>query len=150
MLNVGVIGIGMMGQNHARVYSEIANLIGIADTNEESLRMASKRYNVEGYPDFRDLLELNDLDAVSVSLTTTKHFEVANAAIEAEKHVLIEKPMCGNLEQARKLVASAKAKGVVLAVGYIERHNPVVGFTKSLIEKKQFGEVISVSSRRVS
>ena len=150
MLNVGVIGVGMMGQNHARVYSEIANLIGIADKNETSLRTVLKRFDVEGYPDFQDLLEHEDLDAVSVSTPTSMHFEVANAAIDAKKHVLIEKPMCGDLEQAKKLVANAKKQGVVLAAGYIERHNPVVGFTKSLIEKKQFGDVISVSSRRVS
>lgn len=150
MLNVGVIGIGMMGLNHARVYSEIANLVGIADPDKVSIRAASKRYNVKGYLDFHDLLERKDLDAVSVSTPTSTHFEAANAAIEAGKHVLVEKPMSGELEKARKLVAKAKKDGVVLAVGYIERHNPVVGFTKSLIEKKRFGDVISISSRRVS
>lgn len=150
MLNVGVIGIGMMGQNHARVYSEIANLVGIADPDEELLREVSKRFNVKGYNDFQALLGRKDLDAVSVSSPTSTHFEVVNAAIEAGKHVLVEKPIGGGLEKARELVATAKRKGVTLAVGFIERHNPVVGLTKSLIEKKEFGEVISVSSRRVS
>ena len=150
MLNVGVIGIGLMGQNHARVYSEIANLIGIADPNEEILGEVSKRFNVEGYKHFKDLLILKDLDAVSISSPTSTHFDVTKAAIEAGKHVLVEKPMGGELERAKELVAKAKEKGVVFAVGYIERHNPVVGITKKLIEKKEFGEVISVSSRRVS
>ncbi len=150
MLNVGVIGIGLMGQNHARVYSEIANLIGIADPDEEILGEVSKRFNMEGYKHFKDLIERKDLDAVSVSSPTSTHFEVTKAAIEAGKHVLVEKPMGGDLKKARELVEKAKKKGVVLAVGYIERHNPVVGITKKLIEKKEFGEVISVSSRRVS
>jgi len=150
MLNVGVIGIGLMGQNHARVYSEIANLIGIADPDEEILGEVSKRFNVEGYKHFKELIERKDLDAVSVSSPTSTHFEVTKAAIEAGKHVLVEKPMGGELERAKELVVKAKKKGVVLAVGYIERHNPVVGITKKLIEKKEFGEVISVSSRRVS
>ena len=150
MLNVGVIGIGLMGQNHARVYSEIANLVGIADPDEEILGEVSKRFNVKGYKHFKDILELKDLDAVSVSSPTSTHFEVTKAAIEAGKHVLVEKPMGGELERAKELVVKAKKKGVVLAVGYIERHNPVVGITKKLIEKKEFGEVISVSSRRVS
>lgn len=150
MLNVGVIGIGLMGQNHARVYSEIANLIGITDPDDEILGEVSKRFNVEGYNHFKDLLALKDLDAVSISSPTSTHFEVTKAAIEAGKHVLVEKPMGGELEKAKELVAKAKEKGVVLAVGYIERHNPVVGITKKLIEKKEFGEVISVSSRRVS
>ncbi len=150
MLNVGVIGVGMMGQNHARVYSEIANLIGIADSDENAVSEISKRFNVKGYLKFHELLKNKDLDAVTVSTPTSTHFEVANAAIEAGKHVLIEKPMCGELEPARTLTANAKKKGVVLAVGYIERHNPVVGFTRNLLEKNQFGEVISISSRRVS
>jgi UDP-N-acetylglucosamine 3-dehydrogenase len=150
MLNVGVIGIGLMGQNHARVYSEIANLVGISDSDKEILRKVSKRFNVKGYKEFQGLLELKDLDAVSISSPTSTHFEMVNAAIEAGKHVLVEKPMGGELKKARELVANAKKKGVVLAAGFIERYNPVVGLTKSLIEKKEFGEVISVSSRRVS
>lgn len=150
MLNVGVIGIGMMGQNHARVYSEIANLVGLADQNEKVLRRFSKRFKVRGYEDYNELLESPDLDAVSVCTPTTTHFKIVNDAISAKKHVLVEKPMGGELEKANKLVANAKKKGVVLAVGYIERYNPIVGFTKSLIEKGQFGDVISISSRRVS
>ena len=150
MLNVGVIGVGMMGQNHARVYSEIANLVGIADPDEKKLSEVSKKFQVKGYEHFNDLLERKDLEAVSVSSPTSTHFEVAKAAIEAKKHVLIEKPMGGGLKEARELVANAKRKGVVLAVGFIERHNPVVGFTKDLIQRRQFGDVISISSRRVS
>ena len=150
MLNVGVIGIGMMGQNHARVYSEIANFVGIADPNEKILGKVTKRFKVKGYKDYKEMLELKDLDAVSIASPTSTHFEVANAAIKAGKHVLVEKPICGDMEKAKELVLEAKKKGVVLAVGYIERHNPVVGITKNLIEKKEFGEVISVSSRRVS
>jgi UDP-N-acetylglucosamine 3-dehydrogenase len=90
------------------------------------------------------------LDAVSIASPTSTHFEIANAAIKAGKHVLVEKPIGGDVEKAKELVLEAKKKGVVLAVGYIERHNPVVGITKNLIEKREFGEVISVSSRRVS
>lgn len=150
MLNVGVIGVGMMGQNHARVYSEIAKLVGVADSDEEALSRVSKRINVKGYVDYRDLLQIEDLDAVSISSPTSTHFEMASAAIEAKKHVLVEKPMCGEIKKARELVTNAKKNKMVLAVGFIERYNPIVGLTKDLIEKKQFGEIISVSSRRVS
>jgi len=150
MLNVGVIGVGMMGQNHARVYSEIANLVGVADSDEESLNLISKRFNVKGYVNYQDLLEIEDLDAVSICSPTSTHFEMASAAIAANKHVLVEKPMCGEIKKAKEIVAKAKKNEVVLAIGFIERHNPVVGLTKGLIEKKQFGDIISVSSRRVS
>ncbi len=150
MLNVGVIGCGMMGQNHARVYSEIANLVGVCDFDKKVMNQASKRYKVKGYSDYHKLLERRDLDAVSVSTPTSTHFAIVSEAISNEKHVLVEKPMGGDLAKAKSIVFMAKKKGVVLAVGYIERHNPVVGFTKNLLEKKKFGNVISVSSRRVS
>ena len=150
MLNVGVIGLGTMGQNHVRVYSEIANLIGVADTDEGSLSAITKRFNVKGYPDYHDLLNNEDLQAVSISTPTSTHFELANEFIKAGKHVLVEKPICGDSEKARMLVENAKKENVILAAGFIERHNPVVGLTKNLIEKKQFGDVISISSRRVS
>jgi UDP-N-acetylglucosamine 3-dehydrogenase len=150
MLNVGVVGLGSMGQNHARVYSEIANLICIADSNEEALNTVSKRFDVKGYLNYKDLLENEELEAVCVSTPTSTHFEIANAFIKAGKHVLVEKPMTGDVKKAKILVESAKKNSVIIAAGFIERHNPVVGLTKSLIEKEQFGRVISISSRRVS
>ncbi len=150
MLNVGVIGVGMMGQNHARVYSEIANLVGISDAREETLNKVSKKFNVTGYQNHSELLKRKDLDAVSIASPTSTHFDLVNEAITEGKHVLVEKPMGADLKKAKELVANAKRRGIVFAVGYIERHNPVVGFTKNLIEQGQFGNVISVSSRRVS
>jgi UDP-N-acetylglucosamine 3-dehydrogenase len=150
MLNVGVIGVGSMGQNHARVYSEIANLIGIADAEKEKVEAVTKRFNTKGYTDFQELLSIPDLDAVSISTPTSTHFDVASKAIDFGKHVLLEKPMTADIEKASKLIEQAKDQGVVLAVGFIERHNPVVGFTKELIENGSIGKVISVVSRRVS
>lgn len=150
MTNVGVIGLGAMGQNHARVYSEIANLVSVVDIDNEILTDISKRYNTEGLNDYHDILDREDLDAVSICTPTSMHFEISNAFIEAGKHVLVEKPICGNINDAKILVENAKKNNVILATGFIERHNPVVGLTKSLIGKRQFGDVISISSRRVS
>jgi UDP-N-acetylglucosamine 3-dehydrogenase len=150
MLNVGVVGIGSMGQNHARVYSEIANLVGVADSDPNLLDRVSKRFHVKGFTDFKEMIEDEGLDAVSISTPTSTHFEIASAFINAKKHVLVEKPMSGDVKKAKELVEKAKKNNVVIAAGFIERHNPVVGLTKSLIEKKQFGNVISISSRRVS
>jgi UDP-N-acetylglucosamine 3-dehydrogenase len=150
MLNVGVVGLGSMGQNHARVYSEITNLVGIVEPNEDLLKTVSKRFNVKGYPHIQNLIDNEILDAVSISTPTSTHFDIAQVFIEAGKHVLVEKPMCGDVDKAKKLVESAEKNDVIIAAGFIERHNPVVGLTKSLIEKKQFGNVISISSRRVS
>ena len=150
MLNVGVVGLGSMGRNHARVYSEIANLIAVADSDEEILKKVSKRFKATGYNDYRALVENDKLDAVSISTPTYTHFEIASAFINAGKHVLVEKPMTGDVRKAEILAENAKKNDVIIAAGFIERHNPVVGLTKNLIGKKVFGRVISISARRVS
>jgi UDP-N-acetylglucosamine 3-dehydrogenase len=150
MLNVGVVGLGSMGLNHARVYSEIANLVGIADSDEKILNEVAQRFNVNGYSDFHDLIDKGNLDAVSISTPTSTHFDIASEFIKAKIPVLVEKPMGGDLEKAKELVENANKNNVIIAAGFIERHNPVVGLTKNLIEKKEFGNVISISSRRVS
>lgn len=150
MLNVGVVGLGSMGLNHARVYSEIANLVGIVDSDMEVLHTVSKRFNTKGYFDFQKLIENENLDAVSISTPTSTHFDIASEFVKAKIPVLVEKPMGGDLQKAKALVEYARKNNVIIAAGFIERYNPVVGLTKSLIEKKQFGNVISISSRRVS
>jgi UDP-N-acetylglucosamine 3-dehydrogenase len=150
MLNVGVIGIGSMGQNHARVYSEIANLIGVSDANSEAVTRISERYETKGFTDYQELLGQDNLQAVNIATPTETHYEVGLAAIKAGKHVLMEKPFTTTIEQGKKLIEAAKENNVVLAVGQIERHNPVVRFTKDMLASNKFGELISVSSRRVS
>jgi UDP-N-acetylglucosamine 3-dehydrogenase len=150
MIKVGVIGTGSMGQNHVRIYSEIAELIGIADADENNLNGLSRKFNVQGYTNYHDLLACEDLQAISIATPTATHLEVGLAAMEAGKHLLIEKPLTIDPDDATKLIQAAKNKNLVLAVGHVERHNPVVGFTKNLLNNKKFGELISTSSRRVS
>jgi UDP-N-acetylglucosamine 3-dehydrogenase len=150
MLNVGVIGVGSMGQNHVRVYSEIANLIGIADDDSASGNKIADRFNTKYYSDYLELLKVPELDAVSIATPSSTHLEVSLAAIEAGKHILVEKPLSLTIEDAQKIAETAKEQGLTLAVGHIERHNPIVEVTKKVLETNQFGKLISVSSRRVS
>ena len=150
MLNVGVIGIGSMGQNHARVLAEISNLIGVSDANSEATSKISERYKTKGFNDYNDLLKLDSLEAVSIATPTETHFEVAMAAINEGKHVLVEKPFTATIEQGEKLIQAAAEQNVKLVVGQIERHNPVVRFTKDMMKNNKFGDLISISSRRVS
>jgi UDP-N-acetylglucosamine 3-dehydrogenase len=150
MLNIGVIGIGSMGQNHARVYSEVANLIGVADANTEATSKVSKRYNTKAFNDYEDLLKIDELEALSIATPTVTHYKIGLAAINAGKHVLMEKPFTSTIEEGQKLIKAAAEQNVTLAVGQIERHNPVVRFTKDMLNNKQFGDLISITSRRVS
>jgi len=148
MLRTGVIGVGSMGQNHARIYYENANLVGVADLNKEAVKKVTERYNTKYYTDHKKLLK--NVDAVSIAVPTVLHYKVAMDAIEAGKHILIEKPICDNVVDGEKLVKRADEQGVVLAVGHVERHNPVVRFAKEALKKKRFGNVISIAARRVS
>jgi len=148
-LRVGVIGVGTMGKNHARVYSELpcAELAGVYDLNATTGKSIAKRFNTKFYDDVQDLL--SNIDAVTVATPTTTHFNIATQALESGVHVLVEKPMCADAVSAQKLCELASARGLTLAVGHIERHNPIVKFAKLALQNKEYGDLISLSGKRV-
>jgi UDP-N-acetylglucosamine 3-dehydrogenase len=148
MLRVGVIGVGSMGQNHVRVYSEIADLIGVHDAMKEQAIKVAQRFNVGSFDNLDDLLER--VDAVSLCVTTSAHYETAKKIIAKGKSLLVEKPFTGDSNKAKELTRLAEKQGVTLASGFIERFNPVVGVTKDAVAQGRFGKVVSVASRRVS
>src|SRR5574341_2240464 len=94
-LRAGVIGVGGMGKNHARVYHEIdqVDLVGVADTNPDTLHRITRSYGAPGYLDYREMLEKERLDLVSIAVPTRFHYEVACTAIQRGVHVLVEKPL---------------------------------------------------------
>jgi len=149
MIKVGVIGTGSMGRNHVRVYSEIAELTGVADVSPEAVKAIGDQFKTPCFTDYKELLK-SDVEALSIAVPTQYHHRTALDAIRAGKHVLVEKPLCSTIEEGEELIRAAEQQGVVLAVGHIERHNPVVRYTKTSLEKNTFGEVITLTSRRVS
>lgn len=149
MMKVGVIGAGKMGQNHARVYSEIAELVGIADINKEECKKVAMRYGCGFYTNYKELLK-KDLDAVSIATPTKTHYEIALESINAGKNIIIEKPICSEIQDAEKIIEKSEKQGIVLAVGHIERYNPTVRFAKDSLTKKRFGSLITISAKRVS
>jgi len=90
-----------------------------------------------------------EIDAVSVCVPTTYHYEVVMSAIEQGKHVLVEKPIAFTLKEAKDMVRAARKEGVKLATGHVERFNPAVLEAKKLLRDKLIGEVVSVSAKRV-
>jgi len=150
-VNVGVIGVGAMGQNHVRVYSKIknANLLAISDLMKGTLAEVSKEYNTVGYVDYGNVLEMPEIDAVSVCVPTTYHYGVVMDAIKNGKHVLVEKPIAFTLDEAKEMVNAAHDAGVILATGHVERFNPAVLEAKKLIDEGVIGEVVSASAKRV-
>ncbi|HWM52316.1 MAG TPA: Gfo/Idh/MocA family oxidoreductase [Thermoplasmata archaeon] len=148
-MRVGVIGVGSMGQNHARVYSEIADLVGIADPDVKAGGAASNRFNVSYYTDAAHLLK-EELDAVSVCVPTEHHAKVALAVIKAGVSLLVEKPLSATVADATRIVDAAKGAGVTLAVGHIERHNPAIAVVKRHLQEGQYGDLVTATARRVS
>ena len=126
MVKVGVIGVGHLGQHHARIFGEMPNcqLVGIYDQNEARAKEIAERNNVKAYPSYESLL--NDIEAIDIAVTTIHHYRLAKIALEKGKHLFIEKPITSNLEEAEELVTLAKEKNLKIQVGHIERFNPIV------------------------
>ncbi|HVO77385.1 MAG TPA: Gfo/Idh/MocA family oxidoreductase [Methanomassiliicoccales archaeon] len=148
MLKVGVIGVGSMGQNHARIYSEIAQLEGVYDLDAVQSKKVAARLGTKSFGSVKELLE--KVDAVSVCTITSTHCDVANEVIKAGKDLIVEKPFTGASKNAKALCQAADKAGVILAAGFVERHNPVVGVARDALKAGRFGKPISFASRRVS
>ena len=150
-VNVGVIGVGAMGENHVRVYHKMeeANLIAVSDVSERALKKIEKKYGAKGYTDYCELLENPDIEVVSVCVPTTFHHAVVMEAIRHKKHILVEKPIAFTLTEAEEMIAAAKEAGVILATGHVERFNPAVQKAKELIDDGVIGDIVSAFAKRV-
>lgn len=124
-LRTGVIGVGSMGKNHARVYQELAEseLVGVADADGAAAAAAATEFDIEAF-DTDDLLD--QVDAVSVAVPTKAHAPVVLDCINADVDVLVEKPFVDSPAIGREIASTADAAGVTLQVGHIERFNPAV------------------------
>jgi len=149
-LRVGVIGVGAMGRNHARVYSQLPDvkLVGIADVDESLAVSIAQNYGCKAHADYKQLLNDN-LDSVSVAVPTTLHKRVALDAIRKGINVLVEKPIADTVESANEIIEAAGQNGVKLMVGHIERFNPAIIKLKELLNNGQLGDIISISAKRV-
>ena len=148
-LKTAVIGVGGMGQHHARVYSELKNseLVGIADIDIERAREISKKYGGFPYKDYKEMLEKEKPDAVSVAVPTRLHSKIGMDVLEVT-NALIEKPIADSIQNAEALIKKAREKSHILMVGQIERFNPVVEFFKDWAERKKL-KYLSLNAIRV-
>lgn len=144
-LSVGVIGVGSMGQHHARVYQELptVDLIGVSDVNDEQAAETADKYGTT--PMSVDSV-LSAADAVSIVVPTAYHYEMGMAAIEAGVDLLIEKPITEEPAAGRELLAAAEEAGLTLQVGHVERFNPAV---RTLSKIAVDLDVIALDSQRL-
>lgn len=150
ILRAAVIGIGSMGRHHVRNYAQIPNvdLVGISDLDEEAGQKLSTKFETKLYTDYKKLLEIERPDIVSLAVPTKLHHELAMGIIRRNVHILIEKPITYNVDEAREIIEEAKKVGVKVTVGHIERFNPAVVKLKELIADGKLGTIVSIMARR--
>jgi len=151
MIKAAVIGVGSMGRNHARVYNELESveLVAVSDRDQATLQKVARIYRVKGYTDYREMLDTERPDIVSVVVPTQYHHEVALAALASGSHILVEKPIASTLQEGWAIVEQARAANRHLMVGHIERFNPALVELKRQLGTGRLGRIFQIHSRRL-
>ena len=138
--NIAVIGVGYLGQFHAEKYAKIkeANLVAVVDSDFQRAKEVARHTKTKAYSDYKDIID--KVDAVSIVVPTSYHYEIAKDFIKAEKDILLEKPITTTLDEAEELIALAEENGVIFQVGHLERFNPAVTATADIIKNPKFIE----------
>ena len=149
-MKVAVIGVGAMGRNHTRVYSELpeADLVAVSDANGSLSNAVAEKHNARAYTDYRDMLEKEKPQAVSIAVPTAMHAEAGLAALDAGAHVLIEKPIAATVEEGRRLIDKARAMKKKLMVGHVVRFNPAMQALKQKLDAGELGRMYQIVCRR--
>jgi len=144
-IRVGVVGVGSIGKNHARICAALkeAKFAAIYDTNSDVARSIGRQYNVPVANSLDEFVAL--VDAATVAAPTNTHYEIASRLLEAGKHVLIEKPITETPKEAEELVRLARESSVILQVGHVERFNPVMSALQERLTRPVFIEVHRLS-----
>ena len=139
-IKVAVIGVGHLGQFHARIYSQLKNteLVAVCDTDIKRAKFIAGLNNTKAVFNYKKLL--NNVQAVSIVVPTKLHYKIAKNFIKHKVHILIEKPITENLRQADELLKEAKKNKVIIQVGHVERFNAAVKALKKIIKKPKFIE----------
>jgi UDP-N-acetylglucosamine 3-dehydrogenase len=150
-LRVAVIGAGQMGAFHAETYERLpaAELVALADPDEAAARAVIGRRPVAWDADWRNTLERAEVEAVVVAAPSELHCEIGLGALDAGKHVLVEKPIATTLPDALRMASAARAAQRKLMVGHVERFNPAVAKVRELISEGRLGRVYRAHSERV-
>jgi predicted dehydrogenase len=146
-LRVGVVGVGVMGANHARVLAEMpgVHLVGVADPDEQQADFVAGILGCEAVPGVAELLD-KGVDAVSIAAPTHLHRDIALACVDHGAHVLVEKPIASSVAEGNEIIAAARRANVTLMVGHVERFNPAVQAIKEAIRGE---DILSIAITRV-
>ncbi|MBW2262347.1 MAG: Gfo/Idh/MocA family oxidoreductase [Deltaproteobacteria bacterium] len=152
-VNVAVVGAGYWGRNHVRTFSSLpgSSLTWVCDRDVDRLGQASEMAPAaRASTDLEELVSDGELEAVVVATPARTHAEIAERFLEAGKHVLVEKPMALDIEDARRIHDSAREKGLVLMVGHLMVYHPAVDMLRRMIADGELGDVYYLYSQRVN
>jgi len=139
-IRVGVVGVGHLGNLHAKLYREMENcsLVAVCDIDKARLGQISSALNVTGYASYKELF--GKVDAVSIAVPTKLHYKIAYDFLKTNIHTLVEKPFTPNLKEADSLIRLAERNKLILQVGHIERFNSAFAATLAIIKNPKFIE----------
>jgi len=146
-LRVGVIGVGVMGSNHARVFAGLpgVELVAVADPDRRQAEFVARTLGCNAVADTAALLDLG-IDAATIAAPTHLHHDIALACIARGVHVMVEKPIASSVEEGRAIIEAAQRAGVTLMVGHVERFNPAVEAIKEALRNE---DILSIAITRV-
>jgi predicted dehydrogenase len=144
-VKVGVAGVGHMGKEHARIYAESkeAELVGVHDSNPDTAKKIAEKYRTRAFSSLEEMVD--SVEAASIVTPTTTHLAIAAPFLKKGKHVLVEKPIAMDTAEARELVNLADQHGAKLAVGHVERFNPVLAALEERLGRPRFIEAHRLS-----
>lgn len=151
MKTAAVIGVGSMGKNHARVYSELANveLVAVSDSNLELAQAIAGKTGARPYSDYLQMLENECPDAVSIAVPTAGHEKVTLDVLESGADALVEKPITATIEEGKRVIERARQLHRKLMVGHIVRFNPAIQELKRRMDAGELGRIFQIACRRV-
>lgn len=152
MIGVGVIGYGYWGPNLVRNFASVpgSRVVMVCDLRQERLAIASKQYGVNVTTDYREVIANPQVDCVVIATPVSTHFDLAMQSLQAGKHVLVEKPMTLNVEQAARLIEEAERRNLVLMVDHTFIYTGAVRKIRELLDSDEMGEVYYYDSVRVN
>src|SRR4051812_38611842 len=150
---VAIVGLGYWGPNLVRNFNELdcAEVVAVCDSDVERLELIQRRYPaVQTYASVDDVLADDTIDAVAFATPVSTHFPLGRAALEAGKHVFVEKPLAASSSECSELIQLADSRGLVLMPGHTFLYSPPVVAVRDLIESGDVGDLYFVSTSRVN
>ncbi|EFM10682.1 oxidoreductase domain protein [Paenibacillus curdlanolyticus YK9] len=143
-VRIGVIGTGSISECHLNAYARNANarIVAICDVNEERARKVADKYGADKvFTDYNQMFADSDIDAISICTWNNTHAPISIAALEAGKHVLVEKPLSRTVEEALAIEQAVRTSGKLLQVGFVRRYDPNVQMLREFADRGEFGEI---------